>query len=198
MSNVCSMIAFLQGKIINKGQGFVILQADNIGYQVFVNAGMYVDLSIGQEIELYVHHNVKEDAQDLYGFKNFNELGFFKLLISVSGVGPKSALGVLAMASAEEIKQSIAQGDPSLLNKVSGIGAKTAERIVLELRNKVDALMSVDSSAPISAMSINGDEIDALITLGYNIQQAREALKSVGPEITDSGERIRVALRGLG
>ncbi|MFH1326103.1 MAG: Holliday junction branch migration protein RuvA [Candidatus Falkowbacteria bacterium] len=192
------MIAFLQGKIINKGQGFVILQADNIGYQVFVNAGMYVDLSIGQEIELYVHHNVKEDAQDLYGFKNFNELGFFKLLISVSGVGPKSALGVLAMASAEEIKQSIAQGDPSLLNKVSGIGAKTAERIVLELRNKVDALMSVDSSAPISAMSINGDEIDALITLGYNIQQAREALKSVGPEITDSGERIRVALRGLG
>ncbi len=192
------MIAFLQGKIINKGQGFVILQADNIGYQVFVNAKILVDIQIGQEVEFYTHHNIKEDAQDLYGFKNFSELEFFKLLISVSGVGPKSALGVLAMASAEEIKQSIAQGDPSLLNKVSGIGAKTAERIVLELRNKVDALMSVDSNALTNTMSISGDEIDALITLGYNVQQAREALKSVGPEIIDSGERIRVALRGMG
>lgn len=198
------MISFLKGKILNKGQarhdkstgqGFVIVQTDNIGYQVFVNAGMYADLQIGQEIELYIHHNVREDAQELYGFRSFSELEFFKLLISVSGIGPKSALSVLTLASIEEIKESIAQGDSSLLNKVSGIGTKTAERIVLELRSKIGQI----SGERVGGIgTISSDEIDALMALGYSLQQAREALRNVDTSVTDSGERIRVALRGLG
>jgi len=192
------MIAFLSGKILNKGQGFIILRADNIGYQIFVSVGLYADLQIGQETEFYIHHHVSETAQNLYGFKNFSELEFFKLLISISGVGPKSALGVLAMATAEEIKESIAQGDSSLLNKVSGIGAKTAERIVLELKNKIDHLAPAATGGLQSGASANSDEIDALIALGYSLQQAREALRSVDVSIADSGERIRIALKGLG
>ncbi|PIT93549.1 Holliday junction branch migration protein RuvA, partial [Candidatus Falkowbacteria bacterium CG10_big_fil_rev_8_21_14_0_10_43_11] len=122
------MLSFLRGKILNKSQNFVILEVNNIGYQVFINAGMYADLNIGQEAEFYLYHNVREDADDLYGFKDFAELEFFKLLLSVSGVGPKSALGILGLASVTDIKESIGAGDPSLLNKVSGIGKKTAER----------------------------------------------------------------------
>jgi len=192
------MISFLSGKIINKGHNFVILQADNIGYQIFVNAKIWTDLNNGQEVEFYTHHHVSETAQDLYGFKNFSELEFFKLLISISGVGPKSALGVLAMASVEEIKESIVTGDPSLLNKVSGIGAKTAERIVLELKNKIDRLSPMEGGGTLSGVNMSSDEIDALIALGYSLQQARETLKQVDSSITDSGERIRAALRGLG
>ena len=189
------MLAFLRGKILNKGKGCVILQTGDIGYQIFVNVVAYADLSIGQEVEFYLYHHVREDMEDLYGFKNFAELEFFKLLLSVSGVGPKSALGILGMASVEDIKESIGHGDPSLLTKVSGIGKKTAERIVLELRSKIDYLASLKDGA--AGMSVSGDEIDALMSLGYSLQQAREALKNVGTDIKDSGERIRAALRGL-
>ena len=189
------MIAYLQGKIIKKGQNFVILQTGGVGYQVFVTAPMYVEINSGEEIELYVYHQVKEDAQDLYGFTKFSELEFFKLLISISGVGPKSALGVLAISSVEEIKSSSAQGDSSLLNKVSGIGRKTAERIVLELKNKIDNLAPAENG--VSIINANSDEIDALIALGYSLQQAREALQSVDGSIKDSSERIKIALRGL-
>ena len=189
------MIAFLRGKILNKGKGYVILRMGDIGYQVFVNVVAYADLSIGQEVEFYLYHHIREDMQDLYGFKSFAELEFFKLLLSVSGVGPKSALGVLGMASVEEIKSSIGAGDPSLLTKVSGIGKKTAERIVLELRGKIDYLAPTKEGA--AGIAANSDEIDALMSLGYSLQQAREALKNIDVNIKDSGERIRAALRGL-
>jgi len=199
------MLAFLRGKILNKGQaphdkitgqGFAIAEVNNIGYQIFINALAYADLNIGQDAEFYLYHNVREDADDLYGFKNFAELEFFKLLLSVSGVGPKSALGILGLASVTDIKESIGAGDPSLLNKVSGIGKKTAERIVLELRGKIDHLAPVDSNG-IASTSANSDEIDALMSLGYSLQQAREALRAVDASINDSSERIRTALRGL-
>jgi Holliday junction DNA helicase RuvA len=190
------MLAFLRGQILNKGNGYVILETNNIGYQIFINAAAYADLKIGQEAEFYLYHNIREDADDLYGFKNFTELEFFKLLLSVSGVGPKSALGILGMASVEDIKESIGRGDPSLLTKVSGVGKKTAERIVLELRGKIDHLTSVDNNGIVST-SANSDEIDALMSLGYSLQQARDALKNVDMNIKESGERIRAALRGL-
>jgi len=189
------MLAFIRGKILNKGNGYVILETDSIGYQIFVNAVAYADLNIGQEVEFYLYHHVREDMNDLYGFKNFSELEFFKLLLSVSGVGPKSALGILGMASAADIKESIGRGDPSLLTKVSGIGKKTAERIVLELRGKIDYLAPVKGGG--SGVSANSDEIDALMSLGYSLQQAREALNSVDANIKESGERIRAALRSL-
>lgn len=190
------MLAYITGTILTKGHGFVIVRSADLGYQVFVNAACFADVAVGQTVEFYLHHHVKEDAQDLYGFRGFGELEFFKLLISISGVGPKSALGVLAMASVDDIKSSIAQGDPSLLNKVSGIGKKTAERIVLELKSKIDKLAPMDGDVR-SGINANSDEIDALIALGYSLAQAREALQSVDASITESGARIRAALTKL-
>jgi holliday junction DNA helicase RuvA len=191
------MIAYLKGKILNKGRGYVILKTGDIGYQVFINATRYVELDINQEVEMYIYEHVKEDAQDLYGFNSMAELEMFELLLSISGVGPKSALNTLSIASLDDLKTTIAQGDPSLLMKVSGIGRKTAERIVLELKDKMGVLM-YDSSGAKSSINIASDEIDALMALGYTLQQAREALKQVDPKITESGERIRAVLQASG
>ena len=191
------MIAYLKGKILNKGRGYVILKTGDVGYQVFVNATRYVDLDINQEVEMYIHEHIREDAQDLYGFNSMAELEMFELLLSISGVGPKSALNTLSVASLDDLKATIAQGDPSLLMKVSGIGKKTAERIVLELKDKMGVLM-YDSSGVKSAINIASDEIDALMALGYTVQQARDALKQVDPSITESGERIRAVLQASG
>lgn len=190
------MISYLKGKIINKGKGFVVLMVNNIGYRVYVNLTMYSELNINNEAEVYTHHHIREDAEDLYGFKSMEEMEFFELLLSISGIGPKSALGVLAIASIDDIKESIASGDSALLTKVSGIGKKTAERVVLELREKIGGLEGVGKREPGQA-SASGDEIDALMALGYSMMEARDALRGVDADIKDSGKRIKEALRRL-
>jgi Holliday junction DNA helicase RuvA len=192
------MLAFLSGKILNKGRGFIILNVNNVGYKVFVNSAIYAALDIGQSAEFYTHQNVREDALDLYGFKSMEELEFFELLISISGIGPKSALGVLTIASLPDLKEAIARGDSSLLTKVSGIGKKTAERVVLELREKVLSAGREVSNGQNTGIMASGDEIDALMALGYSMMQAREALKKVDPKLVDSGKRIKDALQKLG
>ncbi len=190
------MISFLRGKIINKGDGYMILEVGSVGYQVFITPIMFAEIDIGQEIEIYTHQYVREDALDLYGFSSMAELELFKLLISISGIGPRSAVGVLSIAKTDDIKQSIASGDASLLTKVSGIGRKTAERVVLELREKIGA-MNLSSGKKEYGMTANSDEIDALVALGYSIGQARQALSEIDQGIKDSGDRIRAALKKL-
>lgn len=190
------MISYLSGKILNRGGNFIILRVGDIGYKIFVNAIMLADFNVGAEAEIYTHQHVREDALDLYGFKTMEELEMFEMLLSISGIGPKSALGVLSVGSVEDIKESISRGDSHLLTKVSGIGRKTAERVVLELREKVGHL-ALNSKSDSGASLASGEEIDALMALGYSMQQAREALRAVDKNIKDSGERIREALKGL-
>ncbi|MFH1583052.1 MAG: Holliday junction branch migration protein RuvA [Candidatus Falkowbacteria bacterium] len=191
------MISYLEGKIKNKGNGFVILEVNNIGYQIFISPVLLADLSLNQEIKFYTYQQVREDALNLYGFKSMEELGMFELLLSISGIGPRSALGVMTIATVADIKESIGRGDPALLTKVSGIGRKTAERVVLELREKIGKLNIGDSKLSGDLLG-SSDEIDALMALGYSLSQAREALNGVEAKIKDSGERIRQALKKLG
>lgn len=190
------MIAYLRGTIINKGLNYAILENAGLGYQIYLADNLLADLKIGVETEMYTHHHLREDANDLYGFKTLADLELFELLLTVSGVGPKSALGVLAMATTDDIKEAIMREDANLLTKVSGIGKKTAERIVLELKSKIIRL----SGATISSSSValaGGDEIDALMSLGYSLAEARQSLNSIGPEIKDSGERVKAALKKM-
>jgi len=181
-----AMISYLKGKLIGKGKGYIIVEVGNIGYQVFINPAIYAEVNIGQDIEIYTHQHVREDALDLYGFYSMEELEMFELLLSISGIGPKSALGVLSVGSLEAIKESIAHGDSRLLTKVSGIGRKTAERVILELREKVGSLAGSEQAAGQKTLA-SGDEIDALMALGYSIQQARDALRGIDLKIKDSG-----------
>lgn len=191
------MISYLKGKIKNKGNNFAILDVNNVGYKVFVLPLFYGDLRIGQDVEFYTYQQVREDALNLYGFKNMEDLELFELLLSVSGIGPKSALGIMSAANADDVKESIYSGDPALLAKVAGIGRKTSERVVLELKEKIRNL-GVGSGKIAAGKFGSSDEIDALMALGYSLPQAREALNGVGVEIKDSGERIRHALKALG
>lgn len=191
------MISYLRGKIINKKNNILIINVSGVGYKVFVYSNFYNESSIGEDIELYTYQQVGEQVLALFGVKNLDELNFFELLISVSGIGPKTALGIMNIAPVENIKKSIVEGDPSLLNQASGIGAKTAERAVLELKNKIGEIIDSNYDSNSAHSSSKSEELDALIALGYTMQQARDALLKVNSEITDSGERIKLALRNI-
>lgn len=189
------MISYIKGKIIYRGKNFIIIKTGNMGYKVFVLPHLNLN---ADEIELFTHLNVREDSLSLYGFSNYAELELFELLISVSGIGPKSGMGVLSIASAETIKIAIANGDVSILTRVSGIGKKTAERIVLELRNKFLISSQDGLEEKVKEISDQTDVIEALIGLGYNPAQAKRALEKVSPKIKDVGEKIKMALKELG
>ena len=190
------MISYLRGRIINKSLNFAILEVSGVGYQIYAGENFLNGLKVGAEVEVYTHHQVREEASDLYGFKTMEDLELFTLLLTVSGVGPKSALGVISIASANDIKEAIIRGDANLLTKVSGIGKKTAERVVLELKTKV--LRSGGVATTINSSSLMGsDEIDALMSLGYSLNDARSALNLIDPTIQDSGERVKAALKKM-
>lgn len=190
------MLAYLKGKVLAKTNNYLILETAGVGYQVFVGENFLAELRVGEEREFYLHHRVREDVSDLYGFKNIDDLGLFELLLSVSGVGPKSALAVLSLTNPDDIKEAIIRGDASLLTKVSGIGKKTAERLVLELKNKV---IRVSSGATLTGSVANslGDELDALMSLGYAMNESREALNKVEASITSTSGRVKAALKML-
>lgn len=174
--------------------GFVIVSAGGVGYKIYATRDTLATLVRDAHAALWTHLAVREDALDLYGFPDEATLQFFALLLTVSGIGPRSALGILDIADVETLRAAIAAGESSYLTKVSGIGKKTAAKIVLELREKVGA-------APEGAAeAMRGDEeaLEALHALGYTIHESRDALRKVPPDIEKSSERLREALKILG
>ncbi len=185
------MIAYLKGKILQKTPRSAILLVADVGYEVFLTNKELEQTSINQEREYFIFSYIKEEAFDLYGFKDMEELDFFKKLISVSGVGPKSALNVLALAEPDELKRAITSGDAAMLQQVSGIGKKTAERLVVELKEKFIS----DLSEYTMVSSVDQQVSDALVSLGYKEIEAREVLKLMPTSEEGLAERIKEALR---
>lgn len=188
------MIAGIKGKIEYLKDGYAVIDVGGIGYKVFLTAYSFGKLAGQERAELFVHTHVKEDAIDLYGFLSMDELDMFELLISISGVGPKSGLGILAVASPGTIKTAILNEDSSILTKVSGVGKKTAQRVILELKNKVGAVSAGEQEEAVA----DSDAIEALVTMGYSVSDAREALKTVPADVHEIGQRVAAALRVLG
>lgn len=188
------MIALLEGKIELKTDKFVILNVGGVGYKVFCSTAVLEKLpDRGEKSKLFIHLYPRENLLDLYGFLSFEELDFFEMLISISGIGPKAGLAVLSVASLKDLKTSIASGRVSLLTKVSGIGRKTAERVILELGSKILA-----TGREVSKLMADDEAIDALVGLGYSNRQAREALKQVSGKVKGTTDRIKEALKILG
>ena len=192
------MIGSIKGKIILKTDKYVIVETNGVGYKVAVSPDTLSKLASRQsseqkdtEVSFWIHTHVREDAFDLYGFLEHKELEFFEMLIGVSGIGPKSALIILSIASVETLKKAIGTGDTSYLTKISGIGRKTAEKIVLELRDKMGKEESDET------LQDEIDALEALKSLGYSQNQAREALKKVSRD-KDINSKIREALKILG
>ena len=186
------MIGSIKGKIILKTDKLLIVEAAGVGYKISVSPDTLSKApKTGEEISFWIHTHVREDALDLYGFKDRQELEFFEMLINVSGIGPKSALAILGIASIETLRKAIGTGDTTYLTKISGIGKKTAERIVIDLRDKMGEEKH--------GTSLQGelDALEALQSLGYSQSEARDALKKVATE-TDTNTKIREALKILG
>ena len=183
------MIGKLTGTLSGSQAGSVIVEVGGVGYCVRVPVSVLLE-RLPRQVSLYIHTAVREDAIELYGFEREEELIFFKRLCSVSGIGPKTALGVLNVADVESLSRSIAAGDAASLTKVFGIGKKSAERIVLELRDKVTGVTNAGGAADVEVL-------EALIALGYGASECRDALKAAGQEGTLQG-RLGRALRHLG
>lgn len=187
------MIGYLKGKIILRGDRFLIIETNGIGYKIFVSTEFLRKAKKNDELSLWTHLHVRENALELYGFSEFAELEFFEMLINISGIGPKSALGVIAVAPIDTIKRAISAGETSYLTKVSGIGKKIAEKIILELRDKLGENLSGDVG-----LKEEGDILQALQSLGYSTNESREALKQIPKEMEGTSNRIKEALKILG
>ncbi len=186
------MIGSIKGNIILKTEKFLIVEASGVGYKISVSPDTLSKAKkVGDEIMLWIHTHVREDALDLYGFLNHSELEFFQMLISVSGIGPKSALAILGITSTETLRKAIGTGDTSYLTKISGIGKKTAEKIVIELRDKMGTELEGGS------LQEEMDSLEALKSLGYSQNDAREALKKVPADLSTNA-KIKEALKILG
>ena len=188
------MISTLRGTIAELGGNHAIIDAGGIGYKVFMTADALHGLKLSRDIKLWTHQAVREDALDLYGFPSKKDRDFFELLIGISGIGPKSALNILSLVSIETLATSVRTGSVAHLVKVSGIGRKTAEKIVLELKDKLGSLGVGDdpnAAGMTAGMSSDMDAILALQSLGYEADEAREALKKVATDHATAAARIQ-------
>lgn len=195
------MIDFLKGNIEYKAGSYIVMDVHDIGYAVFVNENYFSKLKEGDAVKLYVYQHIRENVSDLYGFFDRDGLDLFKLLLTVSGVGPKSALSILSKVDISDIRQAIADNNPDFLIKEKRISKKTAERIVIDLKNKINMenLKSVNDTSFLQP-DFNDDDAqakDALIRLGYSNIEAINILKKMPFEIKDAGEKIKWALKNM-
>jgi Holliday junction DNA helicase RuvA len=188
------MIAHLRGTVIAKKALSVVLDVRGVGYRVYCTERTLNEIALNEEMAFHVHMVIREDVMDLYGFSLLEELDLFVLLIGVNGIGPRSALLIMSLETLDKLLSAIAHGDVGYLTKVSGVGKKSAEKIVLELKDKVSLFTISDMSD-----SRRGDEdvLEALKTLGYRADEARDALRKVPEDITEQGALIREALKIL-
>lgn len=195
------MYAYFIGTITEIYNDRIVLENNRIGYNIYMPAGDIESLGTGEEVKIYTYTSVREDAFMLYGFIDRYEMDFFKLLLTVNGVGPKAALNILSGSSVENLQVAIVAQDTKALSKVPGIGTKTAERIILDLKNKIsneDILGGFVSHSNSRAASVDGrirsEACEALCALGYSSSEAMRALSSLDTDTTDVSELVRLAL----
>lgn len=190
------MLNYLKGTVLLKKERYIILTVDeNTGYRLYITNQLLESISVGENISLFAYTHLREDTIELFGFSSIEELDFFERLISISGVGPKIALGVLSVAPLPDIKKAIIHGDPALLQKVTSVGKKTAERIIVELKEKI----TVSEKDITSGMSIteNIQLLEALAALGYRDNEIRKAIQKIPIETKELSDKIKEALKIL-
>jgi len=192
------MIASLRGKLESLGSDWAIINVGGIGFQVYMPTSTLSLLStIGEEVKLYTHLHLREDNATLYGFASADELGLFQTLISVSGLGPKLALAMLSALNVEKLTMAIATGSSDLLTMIPGIGKKVANRLILELKEKIGAGWITTPAAQLAEE--NTEVVAALISLGYSVAEATRAVASLpSPSDLSLEEKIKQALGYFG
>jgi holliday junction DNA helicase RuvA len=198
------MIGWLRGRLVSEEpNGAVLLDVGGVGYEVMVAAGVLGRArGTNEALELFVHTHVREDALDLFGFASDTERRVFRMLLTIPNVGPKTALGVLSALSVSDLERAVRAGDLARLSKVPGIGKKTAERLVLELKDKLSGMSSDDGVAgtrPVTS-DARGRLLSALTNMGYRAAEAEKAVASLGAKVESAplGELLKEALAELG
>lgn len=190
------MIAHVSGVLAEKFLSSMVIDVGGVGYEVHVSALDYEAAAIGERVKLYTHHHIREQDQSLFGFSSLSAKRLFELLISVQGIGPKAALAILSLAPSEQVRSAVANGDTGFIQKASGVGKRSAERVIVDLKDKVGLPSGAYAhfNTPVVTAVPQDDALDALMALGFNLAQASDALQNVDTDLTTE-ERVRQALK---
>ena len=191
------MIAHVFGKVAEKFNGSLVIDVHCVGYEVSVAAGDFDAVVLDQDVKFYTYHHVREQAEELFGFSSLAAKKLFEMLITVQGVGPKAALAILSLGDAEQVRNAIANADSAFVQKAAGIGKKTAERVVVDLSDKVGLPAHYGrADTPVQAELNTSDEaLEALMALGYTLADATKALENVDTNLP-TAQRVTEALKG--
>lgn len=184
------MIALISGKVLEKEKKALVVETGGLGYRVVVPGSFFQKARVGDTIRLRIHHHVGEDTEELYGFETKEHLDVFTLLLTVPSVGVKTAMGILEIASPKTLAQAVAEEDIALLTKVSGVGKKTAQRILIELKEKIKV-----PKHKVLAGKLQQEIMEALESLGYTAQQAREAVEKLPKTVTRVEDGVKLVLK---
>ena len=190
------MLAHVYGKVAERFNGSVTVDVSGVGYEVQLAAGDFDAIELSKEVKLYTYHQVTENAENLYGFSSLAAKKLFELLITVQGVGPKAALSILSLGPSEKVRNAIANGDAAYIVKASGVGKKTADRVIVDLGDKVGLPTKHDSPAVQTELNTADEALEALMALGYTLADATKALEGVDPSLS-TAQRVTRALKGV-
>jgi Holliday junction DNA helicase RuvA len=189
------MIAHVQGKVAEKFAGSLIVDVHGVGYEVQVSLNDFDATLLDSEVKFYTFHHVREQAEELFGFSSLAAKKLFELLITVQGIGPKAALAILSLGTAEQVRNAIANSDTAYITQASGVGKKSAERVVVDLSDKVGLPTTYGGTTPLQTeLNTNDEALDALIALGYTLTEATKALEGVD-STARAEDRIKQALK---
>ncbi len=190
------MIAFVRGTILGKAKDHLVIEtAGGVGYEVKMNLLQMAKFSIGQTVGIFTYLKVSDSAMDLYGFENIEEKSFFELLLTVSGVGPKSAMNILSLGNIAHIQSAIGRGDIQYLTAVQGLGKKTAERVVVELKTKITSPLEERNTYSSEESTILAEVVDGLMALGYSREEAKEKIKGIDATGKTTAQVLKMALK---
>ena len=192
------MFYYINGEYVEKGENFIVIDAGGVGYKIYTSLATISKMpEYGKKVKVFTHFYVREDTQDLYGFPTNEELSMFLNLISVSGVGPKAALAILSVATPPELALAIIQKNVKVITKAAGVGPKLAERVILELKNKIKNIDALPEEFAEAVVSDSGSEaVEALVALGYSEQEAKKAIGLLDGSLSVE-ETIKEALKKL-
>ena len=188
------MIAHISGTIAEKFAGSVIVDVSGVGYEIIVPAGEFERAVLNEQIKFYTYHNITDRSQELFGFSSLAAKKLFELLITVQGVGPRAGIAIMSLGETEEVRNAIACEDAKFIQKASGVGKKSAERVILDLKDKVGMAISKSQNTENPYYFSSDEALEALIALGFNLNDATKALEQI-PRDLPTEERITLALK---
>lgn len=191
------MIAHVSGTVVEKFNSALVVDVHGVGYEINVAASDFDAVALNQEVKFYTYHHIREQAEELFGFSSLAAKKLFEMLITVQGVGPKAALAILSLGDAETVRNAIANDDIAFIQKAAGVGKKTAERVIVDLSDKVGLPTQYGRrDAPVQAELNAADEaLEALIALGYTLADATKALEGIDVTLS-TAQRVTEALKG--